>query len=101
MREYYKQWKEWSWFNTNSRLHQILVLLKLRKSPSFEAMRLSKDCGQWMMEGLKKGLENPIALSPEFLDQLNQKWDQSSGEITVIVNGQRKPFYIEKENKDD
>ena len=39
---HYQQWNRWQKCNLNSRLHKILVLLKLKRSPSFEMMKVGE-----------------------------------------------------------
>lgn len=36
---HYQQWNRWQKHNLNSKFHKILVLLKLKRSPSFEMMK--------------------------------------------------------------
>ena len=36
---HYQQWKRWEKRNLNSRFHKILVLLGLKRSPTFEHMK--------------------------------------------------------------
>lgn len=39
---HYRQWKHWQKRSLNSRLHKIMVLLGLRKSSSFEMMKVGE-----------------------------------------------------------
>ena len=39
---HYQQWNRWQKCNLNSRFHKILVLLKLKSSPSFEMMKIGE-----------------------------------------------------------
>lgn len=39
---HYQQWNRWQKCSLNSRLHKILVLIKLKRSPSFEMMKVGE-----------------------------------------------------------
>lgn len=39
---HYQQWNRWQKHNLNSKFHKILVLLKLKHSPSFEMMKVGE-----------------------------------------------------------
>lgn len=39
---HYQQWNRWQKRCMNSRFHKILVLLKLKRSPSFEMMKVGE-----------------------------------------------------------
>lgn len=39
---HYQQWNRWQKRNLNSKIHKILVLLKIQHSPSFEAMKVNE-----------------------------------------------------------
>ena len=39
---HYQQWNRWQKHSLNSRFHKILVLLKLKHSPSFEMMKVGE-----------------------------------------------------------
>ena len=41
---HFRRWNAWRKFNCNSKVHQILVLLKLANSPTFEMFLLGEEC---------------------------------------------------------
>lgn len=41
-KSHYEKWKKWRKNNTNSKFHQLLVLLKLRRSLTLESLEMSE-----------------------------------------------------------
>lgn len=52
IKKHFKKWNSWRKYNTNSWLHKILVLLKLRHSPTFE--------NWYYIEDIRKGFYGEI-----------------------------------------
>ena len=51
---HYQQWNRWRKNNLNSKFYKLLVLLKLRRSPTFEAMKAGEKLGFYMQNIAKK-----------------------------------------------
>ncbi len=57
MKTRFKRWNEWRKSNMNSKIHQLLVLLGIRKSPTFELFITQEEWEDSYMRGFYEGLK--------------------------------------------
>ena len=50
-KSHYEKWKKWRKNNTNSKFHQLLVLLKLRRSLTLESLEMSEVIAETFLKG--------------------------------------------------
>lgn len=56
--QHLRLWNEWRKHNINSKIHKILVLLKVRHSPTFEMFCTSKNISSMFKEGVENGKQS-------------------------------------------
>ena len=56
MRTYIRRWNRWRKFAAHSFLYQLLVLLGVIISPTFECARTDEEISQAILDGFEKGL---------------------------------------------
>lgn len=68
----YEIWKEWSKVNTDGRIHHILVLFGLRKSPTFDLYLPMKELGENINKAFQRAGEAVNKFEEEYIKWLKE-----------------------------
>lgn len=72
----FKVWKDWYRHNTNNTIYKLLVLFKLRHSPSFEYLYIRETCKE--KYGCSPFAEDYIV--PKLIKRVPKSYDKESEE---------------------